>query len=231
MNVDFVIDVCNHRAMRLYHFTNGNFGLQAIGLRRLKISRLDQLNDPFEMMAGTQSDPDSRLAMRLGRELFSKQLGILCLSRDWHNPVLWGHYADRHRGMCLGFDVDDSIAMPVTYVRKRLPADDFMKETMSNSDRRLLAGKLASTKFSHWSYEQEVRCWSKLDPEGPDIQFSSFNKKLQLKEVILGFQSPVTREAVTAALGDLEHEVAIKNTRLAFRTFRVVTQQNRALWK
>jgi hypothetical protein len=27
----------------------------------------------------------------------------------WHNPLLWSHYADRHRGMALGFDTDDAI--------------------------------------------------------------------------------------------------------------------------
>ena len=39
--------------MRLYHFINADYAVEAVGLRRLKISRLDKLNDPFEMFAGT----------------------------------------------------------------------------------------------------------------------------------------------------------------------------------
>ncbi|MDW9570209.1 DUF2971 domain-containing protein [Sinorhizobium meliloti] len=31
--------------------------------------------------------------------------GIVCLSDNWQHPMMWSHYADRHRGICLAFDV------------------------------------------------------------------------------------------------------------------------------
>jgi hypothetical protein len=43
---------------------------------------------------------------------------MLCFSRDWHNPVQWSHYADKHRGICLGFDVPDSLLVPVQYTKE-----------------------------------------------------------------------------------------------------------------
>lgn len=222
--------------MRLYQFIGGGddggpYGLQAIADRRLKISRIEQLNDPFEMLAGTQSDPKTRLASRLFREVIGERFGILCFSRDWHNPVLWSHYADRHRGLCLGFDVRDETAMPVRYVSRRLAADHFMAPETSEAEVRRLTGELACTKFAHWRYEQEVRSWASVDPDGPNLQYSPFTDNMKLVEVIIGFQSAITRPMVGEALGALGDQVKVINTRLAFRTFRVVTQQNRKMWR
>ncbi len=25
----------------------------------------------------------------------------------WSNPVIWAHYGDKHRGLCLGFEVPE----------------------------------------------------------------------------------------------------------------------------
>ena len=41
-------------------------------------------------------------------------------SRSWHNPVQWSHYASKHTGICLGFDVPDEHLGEVTYSRTRL---------------------------------------------------------------------------------------------------------------
>ena len=76
--------------MRLYQFISSAHALEAIGLRRLKISRINQLNDPFEMLAGTQSHPVTRLVTRAIRDTLAEHLGMLCFSRDWYNPVMWG---------------------------------------------------------------------------------------------------------------------------------------------
>ena len=221
-----------NRLMRLFQFIGSQVALEAIGLRRLKISRLDRLNDPFEMLAGTQSDPMTRHAMRTLRDTLARHLGLLCFSRDWHNPVMWGHYAEGHRGLCLGFDVDDRTAMPVEYVARRLPFDHYLAPEMSEEEVRALAARFASTKYSHWRYEKEVRCWASLDPNGPDLQFFNLGKQIRLREVYIGFQSPISRQMVAKALGrDMEDRVKVNNTRLAFRTFRVVTQRDKRLWR
>lgn len=218
--------------MRVYQFIESQYALSAVGMRRLKISRIDRLNDPFEMLAGTQSDRLTRQATLAIRDGIAARFGLLCFSRDWHNPVMWGHYADSHHGLCLGFDIDDAIAMPVNYVRRRLPFDHYLDPATSEDEVRALAGRFAATKYAHWRYEKEVRCWVPLDPDGSDIQFHYFGTRIFLRHIYIGFQSPITRGMIFAALGDeLADAVEVTNTRLAFRTFRVVTQQNHKLWK
>mgnify|MGYP000111306123 FL=1 len=216
--------------MQVYHFIGEEYGVKAVGLRRLKISRVDQLNDPFELMAGTQTDQFSRLAMRVLRDAWAKRMGILCFSRDWHNTVMWGHYANRHRGLCLGFELDDRCAMPVRYVRHRLPADRLIYPDTSSEDSLNIARQLVNTKFSHWRYEREVRAWASLDPDGPPVQFKYFAADMKLTHVYIGARSSIRRQMIADALGDDLADVKIVSTRLAFRSFRVVTQRNPALW-
>lgn len=36
------------------------------------------------------------------------RVGVLCLTRRYDHPLMWGHYADGYRGFCVGYDVDES---------------------------------------------------------------------------------------------------------------------------
>lgn len=83
--------------MRLYHFTCQKFGLLAIKDHRLKISRISGLNDPFEFLVWNLQDTVRRAKLRQWKMDRDNELGILCFSRKWSNPLLWGHYADNHR--------------------------------------------------------------------------------------------------------------------------------------
>jgi hypothetical protein len=49
--------------------------------------------------------------------------GAVCFSRAWHNPVLWAHYADGHRGFCLEVDRQGAAAT-VQHVEFRLAAGE-----------------------------------------------------------------------------------------------------------
>ncbi|WP_408014551.1 DUF2971 domain-containing protein [Sandarakinorhabdus oryzae] len=145
---------------------------------------------------------------------------------------MWGHYASNHTGLCLGFDVDESIAMPITYISKRLSFDELFTRKMTKEEISRISNIYMTTKFSHWRYENEVRITAILDPSGDDIQFSYFCDQVKLRSVHVGVRSDITRSAIFDALGsDFRDEVKVVNTRLAFRSFKIVTQRNRNLWK
>jgi hypothetical protein len=100
--------------MRAYKFLSCKFGLKTIRERRLKISEIRSLNDPFDLLPIDLSDPALREAVLDTRSEIGTNGGLLCFSRQWHNPVLWAHYADSHQGLCLGFDVPDDGPRAVT---------------------------------------------------------------------------------------------------------------------
>jgi hypothetical protein len=92
--------------MRLYQLGSANYALQNIERQRLKVSRIDNLNDPFELLGAMQRDKHWRRIFRQAKTRIHNQDGVLCFSRSWRNPVLWSHYGDKHRGICLGFPLD-----------------------------------------------------------------------------------------------------------------------------
>ena len=133
--------------------------------------------------------------------------------------------------MCLGFDIPDEHLGPVTYSRKRLvvEAESLRNPRELNEE---TARRFLFTKYSHWRYENEVRCFVTLEEKDPDknLYFAEFSDKLRLAAVIIGAQSSVTRETLRTALGELSDNVETIKARLAFKTFRVVRQRDPKLW-
>lgn len=217
---------------RVYHFVDREFGLADIHQRRLKIATIEDLNDPFELRGMALTDPHKRWAMGEWRRDLSKQVGLLCFSTSWQNPVQWSHYAKKHTGLCLGFDIAKKFLIPVKYQAKLHP--DLVTAALGKSeDGESAVLKLLSTKYAHWRYEREVRMFMDLAKElkEGDFYFHSFDAEMQLAEVIVGAQSTVTRAQLKQALGALATNVTTLKARLAFRSFNVVQQRQANLWE
>lgn len=208
--------------MLVYHFIGARYGLESIRKRRLKISRILELNDPFEFLGADLTDREFRKALKSTKTEISKSKGILCFSDNWRNPVLWGHYADKHRGMCLGFEIADSVLGKVDYLDERIPVPSRLDDNFMKS--------LLFSKFKHWEYEQEYRIYVQLEEEIDGIYYSDYSDELILKQVIVGDQSSLTRAEISDALGDLSANVEAFKARAGFKKFEVVRQQNSAMW-
>jgi hypothetical protein len=208
--------------MLVYHFLNAKYGLEDIKFRRLRISRLMELNDPFEFLGVDLSDREFRQALMKTKAELSESKGVLCFSAYWRNPVLWAHYADKHKGLCLGFEVYDSVLAKVQYRDKRFPVPEKIDEEFMR--------KLLFLKFKHWEYEHEYRVFTQLEKHIDDIYYSEFSEQMQLRQIIVGERSSVTRAQVLDALGELESEVEAFKASAAFTKFEIVRQQNDAKW-
>ncbi len=106
--------------MRVFHFRDEKNGLKSLKERRLKITRIMELNDPFEFLGAELSNLDFRKAINATKNQISKTTGILCFSKNWRNPVQWSHYAKEHKGICMGFDIRKRLLAKVDYVDERL---------------------------------------------------------------------------------------------------------------
>ncbi|MGF1700414.1 DUF2971 domain-containing protein [Photobacterium makurazakiensis] len=93
--------------MRVYHFVREEHVESTLRSKHLKISELMELNDPFEFLGVELSSKKIRYALNKTKEQLSKIRGILCFSGNWNNPVQWAHYASNHKGVCLGFEIDE----------------------------------------------------------------------------------------------------------------------------
>ncbi len=74
-------------------------------------------------------------------EADKQALGILCLSRTNVSTLMWSHYSNKHKGVCLGFkmpskdETDTTTAFNVNYTDKFSP-----KNTIRLIARRILSG-------------------------------------------------------------------------------------------
>jgi hypothetical protein len=209
--------------MRVYKFTKTEHGLAALRDQRLKVARIHELNDPFEFLGVDLSDRDFRRAITQTKQELSKTAGLLCFSKSWRHPLLWSHYADNHRGICLGLDINDSMVEHVSYVNSRFPKPDV-------TEYEALVRKLLFTKFAHWSYEDEYRVYVDLKEEEDGLFFFCFSENLALKEVIIGHECKLSRSEIGEALGELRETVTSFKARPAFRSFRMVKQKNERMW-
>lgn len=218
--------------MRAYYFVKQPYGLENLEKRRLKIAQIMDLNDPFELAAPANSDHNQRYAFLQTKLQLSEKSGLICLSKAWNNPVMWSHYADRHTGICLGFDILRSNCVDVRYTTRR-NLIDWEKFGIESDYGPKMMTKTLSTKFSHWKYEKEVRMFVELfdQPDENGNHFIEIGAALKLREVIVGAHSEISRNELDTALGGLRSEVVKRKARLAFRTFKVVNQMKASLWK
>jgi hypothetical protein len=200
--------------MRAYKFLDAKFGLKSLREKRLKISTLPDLNDPFELLPYEMSDRNRRGALRKTRDELAKNRGVLCFSADWRDPVIWAHYSDKHRGLCLGFEIPDRVCQRVEYVARRLQLPT--RPTIDD------ANALLFTKYENWRYEKEIRVWAALNQSDGGLYFADFGKELNLVKVIAGARCSLLESEIVEALGPLAKDVILVKARAGFKEFEIV---------
>lgn len=183
--------------------------IESIINQTLYFARPEALNDPFDCRIDLQK-AFSRAAMfataerrdflssflatpeffRNWRSTFDA-MGVCCFSRTIEETLMWSHYAEEHKGVCLEYQFrgpsligDISAAQNVEYLDEPLvpwlvenaPMDmtEFAKE---------LVFRYLRTKCPAWAYEQESRI---IRQESGPFRF----RGVLLTEVCFGLQAP-----------------------------------------
>jgi hypothetical protein len=214
--------------MRCYHFLNEEYGLLALRNQRLKVSTFDSVNDPFELFCHSLGDRELRKRMATFKSATSESAGMICFSKSMSSPVQWAHYADRHKGLCLGFEIPDSYLETVRYVSDRLDFEIEKPWVMDKTDPRVHECFL--TKYDHWSYEEEVRLFGNLGipDKKSGLYFYPFGEQVRLVEIFVGCASPVTRKKLLQNLGPQTADVKMYKVRPSFKRFAMVRHLSRS---
>ena len=136
---------------------------------------------------------------RMSRERTYGTVGVFSLTANYENILLWSHYADKHRGFCIGFDAKKLCLFCINYLKNL--ESRFLRGNQSiifrdvrytrnypfiNAYRTELNERTLSqllTKSIDWKYEQEYRIvWF----HGPDMKLI-INDGI-MNKVILGCQ-------------------------------------------
>ncbi len=103
----------------------------------------------------------SRIQNTLGKEFGRK--GVLSLAERWNCPLMWSHYADQHRGLCLEYDLSDGACEAIRPVRYNHPRSikisDLIEWKMKESSAayETVESTYFYSKASQWRYEREWR--------------------------------------------------------------------------
>ena len=154
--------------MKLYKYMPADFGLEAIRTRKIKVTTILDANDPNEWMPvcpdpknGVEDYHKNPRYRAQFRYWWATHQGFISLSAKWDNPVLWGHYADKCRGVALMFEpmeVNDRKVKEVKYCDDRYVLDE--REIYSEDQDKI--NRLVARKARVWEYEKEYRVLADL---------------------------------------------------------------------
>jgi len=173
-----------------YQFLSSRNAISNLERKMIKVSRIKTVNDLFELQPYLRLNKEKRRQLGRIRTKVADTYGMVCLSTNWKEPIMWGHYADRNKGIVLGFKlVSNRFSIKeVKYptARKHISLDP---KTVTPSRYIEAVGFI---KYKGWSYEKEHRFFVKLDEciciEGS--YFLKFGNDLDLKKVIIGPEHP-----------------------------------------
>lgn len=211
-----------HLKTRLYRYLSALYGLQAIQLKELKVGRLLELNDPLDSRPNFYSliDPDKDVdhLAHVGVHNFQ---GVLCFSKISDSLPMWTHYGEGHKGIVLGFDIDDGDFHPVLYEndRPRINLDEFDgPETDSHLTQAY------TKKAPSWSYESEARFFVPLEGcriWGPNYFVPLEKLRMKLREVLIGVNSELYHSDVRRSLAGFPdgNSVVVQKLRISKTSF------------
>jgi Protein of unknown function (DUF2971) len=135
------------------------------------------------------------LTSEIQRELLNHyERGVCCFSAAVDNPLLWSHYGDQHRGVCIGYGlarVPKPILHKVIYGGSRTVKTSLVARALLENDpeaRNHLDRDVLLRKAPSWRYERE---WRLLGKRGAQ------DSCLELVDVTFGLRCP---EALKYAL-------------------------------
>ena len=143
---------------------------------------------------------------------YIKDMGIYCLSRIDNDILMWSHYADGHKGICLEFDATKEIklfkqAIEVSY------SDKYPIVNIMAMDNPKEYWKALLKKSNHWKYEQEWRILKPSEEGGPGKH--DFQAEL-LTGVILGaLISPEDRKEIMEWVSNYPAKIDVYEAKLS----------------
>jgi Protein of unknown function (DUF2971) len=158
--------------------------------------------------------------LRNGLDEINQFCGVLCLSGDPSNILMWSHYSDCHAGVCFGFDATStnsffSKAQKVIY-QENYPTANLIKDHPS-----AYQDKIILTKAKFWEYEQEWRIVEHKKGSGAQ----KFNNE-DLKQVIFGVKtSMAAQEKILELLERSKIQPNIYKAKLHEDRYAVVLEQ------
>jgi hypothetical protein len=201
----------------------------------MKFSKPSEFNDPFDCCPTQFSElPQNELPHAVTDELnryiqhaISHLLGVACFTPYPNKMLMWSHYGDQHRSVCVGFDSEvllenvpkNSKGNPLYTEIKKV---QYTKSRPNEEDREAIFKK-----SEEWSYEDEYRIVSSAMQGDPQWGSGIWNIPTSaIKEVIIGAR--VDRELqvkIVKTVQLIKPDIEIKKAVLHTHNFDMVIEK------
>lgn len=218
---------------RVFYFTAPDFAIQNLQERKIKISSFSACNDFFELSHVKLDEKKYRLKHTKWQKEISSKCGLICFSSKWKSPLLWGHYTERGKGICLVLDVVSDGLQKVKYLDNKKECNNNELPDVSDENFRTFC----STKTKIWEYESEERFFVNF-PEQQELSknelvysgmwFHSFGEQISLVGIINGPRPTFGKRQLMEASGLKGN---FFQCRPAFGSFEITPQNVETLWK
>jgi len=172
-----------------------------------EVKRVDESNEKFERNSIRKELEYPEKLHKEFNEIYNSRIGVFCCCQDeeikkgWQNILMWSHYANDHKGFCVGFYKDKLNCE----VKSNLPNQmlkgglvDYNEEfpilkplvpiskNMNEIGKNYMTG--VKTKAINWEYENEYRLVRiNLDSNEPELKNRTVNLTNDcIAEVTLG---------------------------------------------
>ena len=124
---------------------------------QLWFATVSEFNDPFEGKFYFKNDArvpfNAKIKVQEQMNDLLNQMGVLCLTDNLNNILMWSHYADKHRGAILVFDMAiDPVFFSAPF--KVLYSFKYPSYPLLNFKDAM---KSMACKFIRWQHENEIR--------------------------------------------------------------------------
>lgn len=170
--------------------------------KEIWMSSLKEFNDPFESLVSV--DFGNEELQRLFERYVERKV-VHCFSECNKNILMWSHYADKHRGLCIGIDetrfLGTGLLSKVTYDNIDPKIKDEILSVSRNNPQEAgeVYEKLITHKHKDWAYEKEQRLiFESRDISLPGRTFS-LGEDL-FKEIYFGCNMPERHKKLIAKI-------------------------------
>lgn len=144
---------------------------------------------------------------------------VLCLSENFESVLMWSHYADQHRGICLEFDteeLDSKNLFPISYGSSRtVNASEIFKWKLEKCDSvaEKIFKSLFYSKAPDWHYERE---WRDVKKSNTD------DSKYRLTGIYFGCRCPESVIYSIIKLISDRYDIFLRKAQFTSQSFRFV---------
>lgn len=158
---------------KLYHYTSFDTFVKIWLSKKLRFGMISEVNDMQECLKNLSSKLE-RLPLLFALQDIMSSYKQISFTMDYDtfvkgcmSPIMWAHYGDKRRGVCIEFDFDklhfpnNSVAQCVNYLTDLPYSYEIPTDVYSINDLKQFIGKnideLFFTKSDDWSVENEFR--------------------------------------------------------------------------